>query len=267
MIARAHGTNSSLDDLRWNQDGGSLRQHPWVSVGERLDKCHRPLLHRVHEPLGRDGRKRRQPGSEPRRRELVHPARQRHLRLAEFAPGHGLERSVHPPEDLEDRLPPRGEGRQGSDDPSEASGVAEDVARWAAGNLRDQAALGQQVEVGRCLPPRVGDPATQLRSRPLISSATALGESGRAEVVNDVVFNQVLVRWRPPDARDPDRFNDAVVAAIQTEGTAYVSGTTWRERRLMRISISDWATDEDDVDGTVTAMLRCHEAVAGSGSA
>ena len=97
--------------------------------------------------------------------------------------------------------------------------------------------------------------------------ATALGESGRAQVVNDVVFNQVLVRWQPPDARDPDRFNDAVVAAIQTEGTAYVSGTTWRGRRLMRISVSDWATDEDDVDRTVTAMLRCHAAVAGSGSA
>jgi hypothetical protein len=54
-----------------------------------------------------------------------------------------------------------------------------------------------------------------------------------------------------------------VVDTIQTEGTAYVSGTTWRERRLMRISVSDWATDEDDVDATVSAMLRCHEAVAG----
>jgi glutamate/tyrosine decarboxylase-like PLP-dependent enzyme len=91
--------------------------------------------------------------------------------------------------------------------------------------------------------------------------ATALGESGLAEVVNEVVFNQVLVRWHPPDDRDPDRFNDDVVRAIQADGTAYVSGTTWRERRLMRISVSDWATDGDDVDRAVAAMFRCHAAV------
>jgi hypothetical protein len=34
----------------------------------------------------------------------------------------------------------------------------------------------------------------------------------------------------------------------------------------MRISVSDWATDEDDVDRTVAAMLRCHEAVAAGAS-
>jgi glutamate/tyrosine decarboxylase-like PLP-dependent enzyme len=92
--------------------------------------------------------------------------------------------------------------------------------------------------------------------------ASALGESGRTEVVNEVVFNQVLVRWLPPGGQDPDRFNDDVVDAIQAEGTAYVSGTTWRGRRLMRVSVSDWATDEDDVDRTVAAMLRCHAALA-----
>jgi glutamate/tyrosine decarboxylase-like PLP-dependent enzyme len=83
-----------------------------------------------------------------------------------------------------------------------------------------------------------------------------------AEVVNEVVFNQVLVRWLAPAGWDPDDFNDGLVNAIQREGTAYVSGTTWRGRRLMRISVSDWATDEDDVDRTVAAMLRCRDQVA-----
>jgi glutamate/tyrosine decarboxylase-like PLP-dependent enzyme len=86
-----------------------------------------------------------------------------------------------------------------------------------------------------------------------------------AEVVNEVVFNQVLVRWLAPAGWDPDDFNDGVVNAIQREGTAYVSGTTWRGRRLMRISVSDWATDEDDVDRTVAAMLRCRDQVATAG--
>jgi glutamate/tyrosine decarboxylase-like PLP-dependent enzyme len=95
--------------------------------------------------------------------------------------------------------------------------------------------------------------------------AAGLHGGGRAEVVNEVALNQVLVRWLPPGARDPDRYNDEVVAAIQVDGTAYVSGTTWRDRRLMRVSVSDWATDEGDVDRTIAAMLRCADEVAGRG--
>ncbi|MFA9444051.1 aspartate aminotransferase family protein [Egicoccus sp. AB-alg6-2] len=93
--------------------------------------------------------------------------------------------------------------------------------------------------------------------------AAELAASGHAEVVNDVVFNQVLVRWRPPAGVDPDTYNDAVVAAVQRDGTAYVSGTTWRGHRHMRISVSNWATGARDVDRTVTAMLRCAASVAG----
>jgi glutamate/tyrosine decarboxylase-like PLP-dependent enzyme len=92
--------------------------------------------------------------------------------------------------------------------------------------------------------------------------AAELSASGQAEVVNDVVLNQVLVRWSSPAGRDPDGYNDEVVEAIQREGTAYVSGTSWRGRRLMRISVADWATDEHDVDRTVAAMLRCAGAIA-----
>ena len=86
--------------------------------------------------------------------------------------------------------------------------------------------------------------------------AERLAASGRAEIMNDVVFNQVLVRWLSPDG-DHDAFNDRVVAAIQADGTAFFSGTTWGGMRLMRISVSDWATDEDDVDRAIEALLRC----------
>jgi glutamate/tyrosine decarboxylase-like PLP-dependent enzyme len=87
--------------------------------------------------------------------------------------------------------------------------------------------------------------------------AEALAASGRCEVVNDVVFNQVLVRWLPPDGWAADAWNDEVLARIGREGTAFFSGTTWRGARLMRISVADHATDEADVDRSVEALLRC----------
>jgi glutamate/tyrosine decarboxylase-like PLP-dependent enzyme len=85
--------------------------------------------------------------------------------------------------------------------------------------------------------------------------ADRLAASGRAEVMNDVVFNQVLIRWISPDG-DHDALTDRVISAIQADGTAFFSGTTWNGMRLMRISVSDWATDEEDVDRAVRALLR-----------
>jgi glutamate/tyrosine decarboxylase-like PLP-dependent enzyme len=85
--------------------------------------------------------------------------------------------------------------------------------------------------------------------------AQLLKDSGRAEILNEVVFNQVLVRWLAEDG-DHDAFNDEVIARVQADGTAFFSGTTYEGKRLMRISVSDWATDEDDVDRSVEALLR-----------
>jgi glutamate/tyrosine decarboxylase-like PLP-dependent enzyme len=86
--------------------------------------------------------------------------------------------------------------------------------------------------------------------------ADQLAASGHAEIVNEVVFNQVLVRWLAPDGWEPDAWNDEVVARVQREGTAFFSGTTWRGERMMRVSVSDQATDESDVDRAVAALLR-----------
>jgi glutamate/tyrosine decarboxylase-like PLP-dependent enzyme len=85
--------------------------------------------------------------------------------------------------------------------------------------------------------------------------AAALAASGRAEIVNDVVSNQVLVRWLGADG-DNAAAAEAVMAGVRAEGIAFFSGTTYRGERLMRISVSDWATDEDDVDRVVEALLR-----------
>lgn len=85
--------------------------------------------------------------------------------------------------------------------------------------------------------------------------AGQLEASGQAQIVNDVVSNQVLVRWLAPDA-DTARVAEHVMRSVREEGVAFFSGTTYRGERLMRISISDWATDEQDVDRAVEALLR-----------
>lgn len=84
--------------------------------------------------------------------------------------------------------------------------------------------------------------------------ADRLAASDCVEILNDVVFNQVLIRWIADDGNH-DAENDRVLAAIQEDGTAFFSGTTWCGMRLMRISVSDWATDESDVERSVAALL------------
>ena len=86
--------------------------------------------------------------------------------------------------------------------------------------------------------------------------ADALAKTGKAEIVNEVAFNQVLVRWLAEDG-DHDAFNERVLERIQRDGTAFFSGTTYNGMRLMRISVSDWATDENDIERSLEALLRC----------
>jgi glutamate/tyrosine decarboxylase-like PLP-dependent enzyme len=77
--------------------------------------------------------------------------------------------------------------------------------------------------------------------------------AGGAEVVNDVVLNQVLVGFG--DDGRTDRI-DRIVDAVQRDGTCWLGATTWRGRRLMRVSVSNHSTREDDVDRSVAAILR-----------
>jgi hypothetical protein len=48
-----------------------------------------------------------------------------------------------------------------------------------------------------------------------------------------------------------------VIERVQHDGTCWMSGTTWRGQAAMRISVSNWSTDEADVDRSVAAILRC----------
>jgi glutamate/tyrosine decarboxylase-like PLP-dependent enzyme len=70
-------------------------------------------------------------------------------------------------------------------------------------------------------------------------------------VANDVVLNQVIV-----DFGDRAR-TDAVVAAVQDEGTCWCGPTTWRGRAAMRVSVSCWNTTAEDIDRSVAAIVAC----------
>ena len=70
------------------------------------------------------------------------------------------------------------------------------------------------------------------------------------EVLNDVVLNQVLVSFG--DAETTQR----VIAGIQADGTCWCGGTVWQGHTAMRISVSSWATTDEDVEKSLAAMIR-----------
>jgi glutamate/tyrosine decarboxylase-like PLP-dependent enzyme len=86
--------------------------------------------------------------------------------------------------------------------------------------------------------------------------AERLGAVDGVEVLNEVVLNQVLVRFLATDG-DHDAQTRRVIERVQQDGTCWMSGTTWRGQAAMRISVSNWSTDEADVDRAVAAILRC----------
>ncbi|MGF1628606.1 MAG: pyridoxal phosphate-dependent decarboxylase family protein [Kiloniellaceae bacterium] len=77
--------------------------------------------------------------------------------------------------------------------------------------------------------------------------------AGGAEVLNEVVLNQVVVAFGD-DAR-----TQCVVAAVQQDGTCWCGGTTWQGRAAMRISVSSWATTDADIVRSAAAILRAQE--------
>ncbi len=88
------------------------------------------------------------------------------------------------------------------------------------------------------------------------------GVSG-ARVLNEVVLNQVLVRFEDPsgDRELGDARTDAIIAAIQADGTLWLGGTRWHGQRAMRISVSGWSTMTEDVDASVAVIRRVAEAI------
>ena len=131
--------------------------------------------------------------------------------------------------------PGRGVGPSPSDYVPESSRRARGFATWAA--LRELGREGLAELVDRCcaLARRFGE---------------QLGSIEGVEIANDIVLNQVLVSF------GSDERTDRLIAAVQRDGTCWMGGTSWRGRRFMRISVSNWSTTEADVDRSVGAIRR-----------
>lgn len=91
--------------------------------------------------------------------------------------------------------------------------------------------------------------------------AALLSAEPGVRILTDVILNQVLVRFG-----EDDELTRAVIADVQTEGTCWASGTTWHDLAAMRISVSNWATSEQDVALSVDAMLRVYRSLLSSPS-
>lgn len=83
------------------------------------------------------------------------------------------------------------------------------------------------------------------------SFARELSSIDGVSVVNDVVLNQVLVRFGDDDQ------TDRVIEAVQRSGECWMGGTTWHGMRLMRISVSNWSTTQADIDRSIAAIRTC----------
>jgi aromatic-L-amino-acid decarboxylase len=81
--------------------------------------------------------------------------------------------------------------------------------------------------------------------------AEELMRDPRVTILNDVVLNQVLVRF----ACDGANVTDEVIGAVQREGTCWMSGTEWEGETAMRISVCNWRTTEDDILRSASAIL------------
>jgi glutamate/tyrosine decarboxylase-like PLP-dependent enzyme len=131
-------------------------------------------------------------------------------------------------------LPTVSEQRNPSDYTPELSRRARGVEIWAALRALGRAGLANLIE------------RSCRHARRFAEGLAAAGY----QVLNEVVLNQVLVSFG--DAETTNR----VIGAIQADGTCWCGGTIWQERTAMRISVSSWATTEEDVERSLAAMLR-----------
>lgn len=83
--------------------------------------------------------------------------------------------------------------------------------------------------------------------------AKELGSINGFQVLNDVVFNQVIVQC------ETDEITDEVINKIQKSQVCWVGGSMWEGRRIIRISVCSWATTEDDVQKSVKSFKEALE--------
>jgi glutamate/tyrosine decarboxylase-like PLP-dependent enzyme len=128
----------------------------------------------------------------------------------------------------------QGETREPSQYTPESSRRARGVEIWAALRALGREGIAEMVE---------------RTCRHAARFAEGLRAAGY-QVLNEVVINQVLVSFGDADT------TNRVIAALQADGTCWCGGTVWQGQTAMRISVSSWATTEEDVERCLAAMVR-----------
>jgi glutamate/tyrosine decarboxylase-like PLP-dependent enzyme len=80
--------------------------------------------------------------------------------------------------------------------------------------------------------------------------ANGLSAFPGVSVLNDVVFTQVSLAF------GSDERTRAVTRRLIDDGAIWMSGSHWRDRDILRISVSNWSTDVDDVAFSIAAVER-----------
>ena len=89
-----------------------------------------------------------------------------------------------------------------------------------------------------------------------------LVQAAGVEVLAHPVLNQLPVAFGiAPHEQGHDAITDAVIVAIQAEGTLWAGASTWRGKRILRLSVSDASTTSDDIEAAALAIVGCWESV------
>ncbi len=127
-----------------------------------------------------------------------------------------------------------GASREPANQTPDASRRARGVELWAALKSLGKAGLAELIE------------RTCAQAKRFAEGLRA----GGYDVLNDVVINQVLVSFGSAEA------TREVIRRVQEDGTCWCGGTVWQGKTAMRISVSSWATTEEDVEQSLAAILR-----------
>jgi glutamate/tyrosine decarboxylase-like PLP-dependent enzyme len=93
--------------------------------------------------------------------------------------------------------------------------------------------------------------------------AAALEQIPGCSVVNEVVYNQVVLCSQPPHGVAADAFVRELVVAIQREGTCYPTPTIWRGTPALRFSVSNADTSAADIARSAAAVARVYAGLRG----
>ena len=92
---------------------------------------------------------------------------------------------------------------------------------------------------------------------------THIGGLPGVQIVWEPQVNQGLLRFLSSKSHateaDHDQRTEEVIAAILNTGEAFFTGTTWRGKRCMRVSVCNWQTDANDVERAVSAVKQILE--------